>query len=150
MLLVNTCYHVLKSTTILVFLMAYGLMAAYVVISNRYMCSVLSNAFQWQTIIKPQYVEHIAKSVEGTVGDKLNKIDKRQAKDTLCDILDLNQVMDRNVSDLSGGELHRFAIAARAMEDADVYMFDEPSCYLDVKQRLKAAQVIRSLLQPKK
>lgn len=102
-----------------------------------------------KTIIKPQYIEHIAKSVEGTVGDKLNKIDKRQAKDTLCDILDLNQVMDRNVSDLSGGELQRFAIAARAMEDADVYMFDEPSCYLDVKQRLKAAQVIRSLLQPK-
>jgi ATP-binding cassette subfamily E protein 1 len=58
--------------------------------------------------------------------------------------------MDRNISDLSGGELQRFAIAARAMEDVDVYMFDEPSCYLDVKQRLKAAQVIRSLLQPKK
>lgn len=57
--------------------------------------------------------------------------------------------MDRNVSDLSGGELQRFAIAARAMENADIYMFDEPSCYLDVKQRLKAAQVIRSLLHPK-
>jgi ATP-binding cassette subfamily E protein 1 len=28
------------------------------------------------------------------------------------------------------------------------YMFDEPSSYLDVKQRLKAAQVIRSLLTP--
>lgn len=27
-------------------------------------------------------------------------------------------------------------------------MFDEPSSYLDVKQRLKAAQVIRSLLRP--
>jgi ATP-binding cassette subfamily E protein 1 len=27
-------------------------------------------------------------------------------------------------------------------------MFDEPSSYLDVKQRLKAAQVIRSLLTP--
>ena len=27
-------------------------------------------------------------------------------------------------------------------------MFDEPSSYLDVKQRLKAARVIRSLLQP--
>jgi ATP-binding cassette, sub-family E, member 1 len=68
----------------------------------------------------------------------------------LYDILELNQLMDRNVSDLSGGELQRFAIAARVMEDADVYMFDEPSCYLDVKQRLKAAQVIRPLLQPKK
>jgi ATP-binding cassette subfamily E protein 1 len=27
-------------------------------------------------------------------------------------------------------------------------MFDEPSSYLDVKQRLKAARVIRSLLKP--
>ena len=29
-------------------------------------------------------------------------------------------------------------------------MFDEPSSFLDVKQRLKAAQVIRSLLKPDK
>ncbi|XP_044434006.1 ABC transporter E family member 2-like [Triticum aestivum] len=35
------------------------------------------------------------------------------------------------------------------MKEADIYIFDEPSCYLDVKQRLKAAQAIRSLLQPK-
>jgi len=27
-------------------------------------------------------------------------------------------------------------------------MFDEPSSYLDIKQRLKAAEVIRSLLTP--
>ena len=103
-----------------------------------------------QAVIKYQYLDHIQKSVEGKVGDLLNKKDERQVKDTLCDILELKHVMDRNVSDLSGGELQRFAIAARAMENADIYMFDEPSCYLDVKQRLKAAQVIRSLLHPKK
>ena len=34
-------------------------------------------------------------------------------------------------------------------QDADVYMVDEPSSYLDVRQRLKAAQVIRGLLEPK-
>ena len=28
------------------------------------------------------------------------------------------------------------------------YMFDEPSSYLDIKQRLKAAHVIRALLNP--
>lgn len=28
------------------------------------------------------------------------------------------------------------------------YMFDEPSSYLDVKQRLNAARIIRSLLHP--
>jgi ATP-binding cassette subfamily E protein 1 len=32
------------------------------------------------------------------------------------------------------------------VQDADVYMFDEPSSYLDVKQRLKAATSIRKLL----
>ncbi|KAG2650229.1 hypothetical protein PVAP13_1NG228138 [Panicum virgatum] len=102
-----------------------------------------------KAVIKYQYLDHIPKSVEGKVGDLLNKKDERQVKDTLCDILELKQVMDRNVSDLSGGELQRFAIAARAMENADIYMFDEPSCYLDVKQRLKATQVIRLLLHPK-
>ncbi|CAN6251215.1 unnamed protein product [Urochloa humidicola] len=99
--------------------------------------------------IKRQYVDDIPKYVKGKVGDLLDKMDKRRVKDTMCDILELKQVLDRNVSDLSGGELQRFTIAARAMDNADVYMFDEPSCYLDVKQRLKAAQVIRSLLQPK-
>lgn len=34
------------------------------------------------------------------------------------------------------------------MKEADIYMFDEPSSYLDLRQRLKAAQVIRSLLMP--
>lgn len=48
--------------------------------------------------------------------------------------------------DLSGGELQRFAIAIVLVQKADVYMFDEPSSYLDVMQRLKAAKAIRSLL----
>jgi ATP-binding cassette subfamily E protein 1 len=99
--------------------------------------------------MKPQYIDNIRKSFKGKVGYYLNKEDKRQVKDT-CDILELNQILDRDVSDLSGGELQRFAIAVCAMKEADVYIFDEPSCYLDVKQRLKAAQVIRSLVQSKK
>lgn len=61
--------------------------------------------------------------------------------DDLAEKLDLKQVMDRNVENLSGGELQRFAIAMCAAGKADVYMIDEPSSYLDVRQRLKAAQV---------
>lgn len=41
----------------------------------------------------------------------------------------------------SGGELQRFAIAVVAAQNADIYMIDEPSSFLDVRQRLKAAQV---------
>ncbi len=51
------------------------------------------------------------------------------------------QVCDRNVENLSGGELQRFAIAVVAAQEANVYMIDEPSSYLDVRQRLKAAKV---------
>jgi ATP-binding cassette, sub-family E, member 1 len=58
--------------------------------------------------------------------------------------------LDREVDQLSGGELQRFAIATAAVQQADIYMFDEPSSYLDVKQRLTAARVIRELLTDKK
>ncbi|GLE07479.1 hypothetical protein PINS_up017839 [Pythium insidiosum] len=61
--------------------------------------------------------------------------------------LDLNHVQDREIENLSGGELQRFAIAVVAVQKADIYMFDEPSSYLDVRQRLKAALVIRSMVE---
>lgn len=86
--------------------------------------------------------------MQGNVGQVLDQKDERDMKQELCADLELNQVIDRNVGDLSGGELQRFAIAVVAIQNAEIYMFDEPSSYLDVKQRLKAAQVIRSLLRP--
>ncbi|KAG2558104.1 hypothetical protein PVAP13_8NG128800 [Panicum virgatum] len=95
-----------------------------------------------KAIIKPQYVDHIPKAVQGNVGQVLEQKDERDMKAELCVDLELNQVIDRNVGDLSGGELQRFAIAVVAVQNAEIYMFDEPSSYLDVKQRLKAAQVI--------
>uniref|UniRef100_A0A1D1Y124 ABC transporter E family member 2 n=1 Tax=Anthurium amnicola TaxID=1678845 RepID=A0A1D1Y124_9ARAE len=101
-----------------------------------------------KALIKPQYVDHIPKAVQGNVGQVLDQKDERGLKGSLCDDLELNQVIDRNVGDLSGGELQRFAIAVVATQNAEIYMFDEPSSYLDVKQRLKAAQVVRSLLRP--
>ncbi|VAH90986.1 unnamed protein product [Triticum turgidum subsp. durum] len=100
-----------------------------------------------KAIIKPQYVDHIPKAVQGNVGQVLEQKDERDMKNELCVDLELNQVIDRNVGDLSGGELQRFAIAVVAVQSAEIYMFDEPSSYLDVKQRLKAARVIRSLLR---
>jgi ATP-binding cassette subfamily E protein 1 len=54
--------------------------------------------------------------------------------------------LQREVGQLSGGELQRFAIGVVAVQKANVYMFDEPSSYLDVKQRLNAARIIRSLI----
>jgi ATP-binding cassette subfamily E protein 1 len=101
-----------------------------------------------KAIIKPQYVDHIPKAVKGTVDKILTGKDEREKKGQIIADLELTAVLDRDVADLSGGELQRFAIAVVAVQQADVYMFDEPSSYLDVKQRLKAARTIRSLLTP--
>lgn len=65
-------------------------------------------------------------------------------------MLQLQNVLDREIKNLSGGELQRFAIAVTVVQNADVFMFDEPSSYLDVKQRLVAARVIRQLRRESK
>ncbi|KAK3099337.1 hypothetical protein FSP39_002829 [Pinctada imbricata] len=103
-----------------------------------------------KAIIKPQYVDQIPKAVQGSVQQLLDKKDDMKNQNDVCEMLDLLKVRDRNVDQLSGGELQRFAIAIVCIQKADIFMFDEPSSYLDVKQRLKAAQAIRSLIDPDK
>lgn len=106
-----------------------------------------------KAIIKPQYVDNIPRAIKGPVQKvgELLKLRMEKPDDTVkqyIKILELKNVLKRDVSALSGGELQRFAIGMSCVQEADVYMFDEPSSYLDVKQRLNAAQIIRSLLNP--
>ncbi len=99
---------------------------------------------------KPQYVDKIPKAITGKVGDLLDKVDERKQLDVIADELELRRIWDRNLDVLSGGELQRVAVAAALSRDADVYLFDEPSSYLDVKQRLVVARAIRSLKEQNK
>lgn len=101
-----------------------------------------------RAVVKIQYVDDVPKqkAAQGIVGKKLKAADKRGVMDTAVELLDLSEVLEREVKFLSGGELQRFVIAMVYVQKADIYMFDEPSSYLDVKQRLKAARAIRELL----
>ncbi|MDR2707584.1 MAG: ribosome biogenesis/translation initiation ATPase RLI [Nitrososphaerota archaeon] len=99
---------------------------------------------------KPQYVDKIPKAVTGKTGDLLEKVDERKILEQLIDELELRKIWDRPLEILSGGELQRVAVAAALSRDADVYLFDEPSSYLDVKQRLAVARAIRSLKEQQK
>jgi ATP-binding cassette subfamily E protein 1 len=103
-----------------------------------------------KAVIKPQYVDQIPKAVKGSVQQLLDKKNDMENQNEVCTVLDLHGVKSRNVEDLSGGELQRFAIAMVCIQKADIFMFDEPSSYLDVKQRLKAAQAIRGLIAANK
>lgn len=104
-----------------------------------------------KTIIKPQYVDNIPRAIKGPVNKVGELLKARSEGDdmasikTIIKMTDLSKLLKREVSKLSGGELQRFAIAMTCVQKANVYMFDEPSSYLDVKQRLNAALIIRSL-----
>lgn len=101
-----------------------------------------------KAVIKPQYVDQIPKAVKGPVNDLLNKrseISEEEMREVM-ETFDLSNLGERNVEDLSGGELQRFACAVSCIRKSDIFMFDEPSSYLDVKQRLNAAAAIRKLI----
>ncbi|KAL9645587.1 hypothetical protein ABK040_000650 [Willaertia magna] len=96
--------------------------------------------------MKPQYVDQIPRAAKGLVQQILESKDERGVLKEQIEKLDMKDFLERDIGKLSGGELQRFAISLVCVRKADVYIFDEPSSYLDVKQRLQAAQVIRDLL----
>ncbi|MCW4021277.1 MAG: ribosome biogenesis/translation initiation ATPase RLI, partial [Candidatus Bathyarchaeota archaeon] len=98
-----------------------------------------------RVVHKPQYVDRLPKVASGKVGELLEKIDEKGRLPEVSKRLQLDVIWDRQISVLSGGELQRVALAATICREADVYLFDEPSSYLDVKQRLEAAKAVRSL-----
>ncbi|MHA2408279.1 MAG: ATP-binding cassette domain-containing protein, partial [Candidatus Ranarchaeia archaeon] len=99
------------------------------------------------TILKPQYVDVIPQAVKGSVGELIETVDERGRAKEVLRMLHLETVVDRDITALSGGELQRFVIAVAYSRSADIYLFDEPSSYLDVKQRILVARVIRTLKQ---
>ena len=98
---------------------------------------------------KPQQVDLIPKQFNGKVIDLLKKADEKNKLDEIVDTLDLKKILDRDIKNVSGGELQRIAIAVTVLRDANVYFFDEPTSYLDIKQRLKISKFIRSLANDK-
>ena len=95
--------------------------------------------------VKPQYIDQIPKVFTGSVRDLLATTDERGKLGYYIDRLSLKAVVDRPITNLSGGELQRVAIAACLARDADFYFFDEITPYLDVYQRMAAADLIREL-----
>ncbi|NLK25502.1 MAG: ribosome biogenesis/translation initiation ATPase RLI [Euryarchaeota archaeon] len=63
--------------------------------------------------------------------------------------LGLRRLYEKNVMNLSGGELQRVAISLCLSVDADIYLMDEPSAYLDSNQRMETAKTIRRVMEKK-
>jgi ATP-binding cassette subfamily E protein 1 len=100
--------------------------------------------------IKPQYVDELPRAVKGVVGEILQARDETGRREQLIEDLDLTNVLDRQVHQLSGGELQRLAICLALGTPADVYLIDEPSAYLDSEQRINCAKVIKRFIMHSK
>ncbi|MCP4648112.1 MAG: ribosome biogenesis/translation initiation ATPase RLI [bacterium] len=90
---------------------------------------------------KPQYI----KPQKNTTVFQLflgSNIDK-QIAETAKRELGLMKLMEKDLDQLSGGELQRVSIAQALSQKADIYLFDEPTAFLDVEQRLRFSDLLR-------
>ncbi len=101
-----------------------------------------------RTILKPQNVDKLPRVTKGKVSELLEKVDEKGIKNEVKEIFSLSKVWDREIKNLSGGELQRLAIAAAITREAEVYLFDEPTSYLDVQERVKISRYINELKSP--
>lgn len=107
------------------------------------------SGFDLRISYKPQYIEQ---DYSGSVRLYLREaggqnVDTADFRTSVIRKLGIEYLMDHPVTDLSGGELQRTAIAACLAKDSDIYLFDEPSAFLDIEQRLAASDAIRRLIQ---
>jgi len=95
---------------------------------------------------KPQY---ITRKYNGSVADFIHEYSGEYIYNDILiekiyEPLGVDKIFDAPVSDLSGGQLQRTFIAACLSKDANIYLIDEPSAYLDVEERLKISEIIRT------
>lgn len=113
---------------------------------QTYLSKLANNEIK--AVVKPQYIELARKALKGTVRDMLKKADERGVYSDLVKALNIERILDRSISELSGGELQKFLIAAVLSKNTNAYFFDEPCSYLDVRERLRVARSIVEFANP--
>ena len=90
--------------------------------------------------IAPKYLG----SVRSLLYDKIrNSFTHAQFQTDVVKPMQIDEIIDQEIANLSGGELQRVAIVLALGRPADIYLIDEPSAYLDSQQRIVAAKVIK-------
>ena len=94
-------------------------------------------------IIEPSYKGTVEQLLYGRIAEAMAN---SQFKSDVLKPMDIERLFDHTVPTLSGGEIQRVAIVLALGKPADVYLLDEPSCYLDVEQRLIVAKAIKRFI----
>ena len=95
--------------------------------------------------LKPQCIDMLPTIYKGKIKDLLLRNGDEPRVEKFMEELDIEKIGSKSLKEVSGGELQRVAIAAAMIKESNIYMFDEPSSYLDIYQRLRVAKKIREL-----
>jgi ATP-binding cassette subfamily E protein 1 len=102
---------------------------------------------QLQISYKPQY---ISSDYDGTVEQLLTSAADEYSSSLFTEQilrpLSINKLLERRITELSGGELQRVAIATCLGKSAQLYLLDEPSAFLDIEERLTVARALRHMV----
>ena len=96
---------------------------------------------------KPQNLSQLAVDVK--VIELLKKRGEVADINRLAKKLDVENVLENRMDKLSGGELQKIAILATSLGDADIYFFDEPLAFLDIRERLRVSNFLREIAKNK-
>jgi ATP-binding cassette subfamily E protein 1 len=93
---------------------------------------------------KIQKVEEIPKIFKKTIKELLENITtNKEYYNKIINELEIENLLSKVPTEVSGGELQRIAIAACLLKDAKLYFFDEYTTFLDIKQRFRIAKILR-------
>lgn len=92
---------------------------------------------------KPQYLDSASDEL---VANVLGKAIQKYANQ-IINPLNIKPLLTRKISELSGGELQKVAIASCLSQDYNLALLDEPSAYLDVEQRLIVSKTIKNIME---
>ncbi len=119
-------------------------------LSKKFRGTFLQNYFlnKRPVVMKPQTIEAFAKMTKyktRLVSDIIKEFNQRPEEELqqIIKFTDLEKLMDRQIGVLSGGELQRLVCCIACMKKADVYIYDEPTNYLDIQQRINIANMIK-------
>ena len=93
---------------------------------------------------KPQYLHA---DIDKPVKEIIPKT--REFKEQIAYPFRLDVLYEKNVKDLSGGELQTLAIALCLSNEANLYLLDEPSAFLDIENRLQLTKILKRIVEMK-
>ena len=97
---------------------------------------------------KPQYLSsNNEKYVEDLFYEIQEGIMTDEYRSNIFEPMRIQKLYPRKISELSGGELQKVAVAVCLSQDAEIYVMDEPSAFLDIEDRMSLAKAIQQYVR---